>query len=371
MRRDSVPGGVGTGRRVRSALALALIPVLLAACGRSNHYAPVVNGSGGAVAARPAAESQSAGSVTVRSGDSLYKIAQRYSVPLRALIDANRVAPPYRIYPGQKLKLPSTGGHIVKDGDTVYQVAAQYGIEPGTLVRLNRLSPPYRLVPGQRLTLPDGRGTDVAAALAAPGRAVRSASPRAAEPAASPKPEPAASPRSDTVTAAAPPPDPVPAKQAAAPAAPRTAGPPPARSGGGFLWPVDGKLLSRFGSLGKGLQNDGINISAARGAPVRAVENGVVAYSGNELRGFGNLLLIKHAGGWISAYAHNSQLLVRTGDTVKKGQVIAHVGSTGSVDRPQLHFELRRGNRAVDPERYLGQQSALWLLPTGVSRAFS
>ena len=116
--------------------------------------------------------------------------------------------------------------------------------------------------------------------------------------------------------------------------------------------------MSRFGTLGKGLQNDGINIVAPRGTPVRAVQNGVVAYSGNELRGFGNLLLIKHAGGWISAYAHNDALLVKTGEQVRRGQVISRVGSTGSVDKPQLHFELRLENRAVDPERYLGRQTA-------------
>ena len=116
--------------------------------------------------------------------------------------------------------------------------------------------------------------------------------------------------------------------------------------------------MSRFGALGKGLQNDGINILAPRGTPIRAVQNGVVAYSGNELRGFGNLLLIKHTGGWISAYAHNDQLLVKTGDQVRRGQVVSRVGSTGSVDKPQLHFELRRKNRAVDPERYLGRRTA-------------
>ena len=117
-------------------------------------------------------------------------------------------------------------------------------------------------------------------------------------------------------------------------------------------------MLSRFGTIGKGLQNDGINILARRGTPVRAVQNGVVAYAGNELRGFGNLLLVKHSGGWISAYAHNSELLVRTGQNVRRGQVISKVGRTGSVDKPQLHFELRRGNRAVDPERYLGRRTA-------------
>ena len=152
----------------------------------------------------------------------------------------------------------------------------------------------------------------------------------------------------------------LPSKPPAAKSAPRTSRAvtlPPA-SRGGFIWPVCGRVISRFGSIGKGLQNDGINILARKGTPVRAAQNGVVAYAGNELRGFGNLLLVKHKAGWISAYAHNSELLVRTGQKVRRGQVISRVGSTGSVDKPQLHFELRRGNRAVNPERYLRRQKA-------------
>ena len=119
------------------------------------------------------------------------------------------------------------------------------------------------------------------------------------------------------------------------------------------MWPVRGKVLSGFGPKSKGLHNDGINIAASRGSAVRAAESGVVAYAGNELRGFGNLLLIKHAGGWVTAYAHNETLLVKAGDKVSKGQSIARVGSTGNVTKPQLHFELRRGKRAIDPRRHL------------------
>ena len=112
-------------------------------------------------------------------------------------------------------------------------------------------------------------------------------------------------------------------------------------------------MLSGFGGKAKGLVNDGINIAAPRGAPVRAAENGVVAYAGNELRGFGNMLLVKHEGGWITAYAHNGELLVKPGSRVRKGEPIARVGSSGNVRTPQLHFELRRGKEAVDPIKYL------------------
>jgi murein DD-endopeptidase MepM/ murein hydrolase activator NlpD len=86
---------------------------------------------------------------------------------------------------------------------------------------------------------------------------------------------------------------------------------------------------------------------------VEAADGGVVAYTGNELRGYGNLILVKHTNGWISAYAHCDQILVKRGDKVARGQTIAHVGSTGNVSEPQLHFELRRGNHAVDPREFL------------------
>ena len=133
---------------------------------------------------------------------------------------------------------------------------------------------------------------------------------------------------------------------------------PAARGDQTFLWPVTGKVVSEFGPLSDGLHNDGINIAAPRGTPVRAAENGVVVYAGNELRGFGNMLLIRHADGFVTAYAHNESLLVARGDTVERGQIIARVGSSGNVDSPQLHFEIRVGTDAVDPREYLGSSGA-------------
>jgi murein DD-endopeptidase MepM/ murein hydrolase activator NlpD len=138
---------------------------------------------------------------------------------------------------------------------------------------------------------------------------------------------------------------------------PETVTPPP-RGSGKFLWPVNGKVVSAYGVKEGGQHNDGINIAAPLGTPVRAADNGVVAYAGNELRGFGNLLLIRHADGWVSAYAHCDALLVKRGDQVKRGQVIARVGQTGAVSSPQLHFELRKGGTAVDPTSELGPQGA-------------
>jgi murein DD-endopeptidase MepM/ murein hydrolase activator NlpD len=117
-------------------------------------------------------------------------------------------------------------------------------------------------------------------------------------------------------------------------------------------------VIATFGEQGKGLHNDGINIQAPRGTPIKAAENGVVRYAGNEIRGFGNLLLIEHAGGFITAYAHADSLLVKRGDTVHRGQTIARVGATGSVNDPQLHFEVRQDRTPVDPQRYLGSPTS-------------
>src|SRR5690606_35244916 len=129
-----------------------------------------------------------------------------------------------------------------------------------------------------------------------------------------------------------------PQRSASLPAGPATLPRPPSRQGDRFLWPVRGRILVGFGPRGGGLHNDGINIAASEGTPVLAVEGGVVAYAGNQLQGFGNLLLIKHADGWLSAYAHNQVLLVGRGDVVTRCQTIARVGRTGNVSAPQLHF---------------------------------
>lgn len=120
-----------------------------------------------------------------------------------------------------------------------------------------------------------------------------------------------------------------------------------------FDWPVKGKVISSFGSKGGGVKNDGINIAAAKGAPIKATEAGIVVYAGNELKGYGNLLLIRHEKNFMSAYAHADKLLVQTGDVVAKGDKIATVGTTGNVKQPQLHFEIRKKTKSVDPKKYL------------------
>lgn len=120
-----------------------------------------------------------------------------------------------------------------------------------------------------------------------------------------------------------------------------------------FRWPVRGRIISDFGAKPGGSRNDGVNLAVPEGTPVKAADAGTVIYSGNELKGFGNLVLLRHADGWVSAYAHNSKLNVKRGDAVARGEVIANAGASGSVSQPQVHFELRQGNKPVDPLRYL------------------
>ncbi|MFQ5953659.1 MAG: peptidoglycan DD-metalloendopeptidase family protein [Kiloniellales bacterium] len=266
------------------------------------------------------------GMIAVRPGDTLYAISRRYGVPVRTIIDDNRLRPPYLLKVAQRLRLPQPRHHVVESGDTIFSIARRYRVDQSVLVRLNELEPPLTIKIGQFLRLP--APTELAAARPEPRREGRAPAPgtgTAAEPAA----EPAAK--------------------------PRPAGPvrPPPRSGRPFLWPVSGRVISDFGAKDGGLHNDGINIAAPRGSFVRAADDGVVAYAGNELSGFGNLLLIKHADGWTTAYAHNEVLLVRRGDRVRRGQNIARVGSTGNIRRPQLHFEIRKGRDPVDPQKHL------------------
>ena len=262
--------------------------------------------------------------------------------------------------------------HRVRAGETVYDVARQYGVDTYALVSHNHLSPPFELVEGQRLSIP-GRGANAPAVAAASppigeqptARPVpRPAAPEVAAAPAVPHPTPElATPPAGSRSAPEAAPAPSETRTAAAVPrpveSPRTAEPsPPAPSGGGFVWPVDGRIISEFGPKGGGRFNDGINIAAPEGTAVRAADGGTVAYAGNELRGFGSMLLIKHPGGWVTAYAHNQDLLVRRGDSVSRGQTIARVGSSGGVGQPQLHFELRKGKKAVDPLDYLRRPSA-------------
>lgn len=319
-------------RPVRGLPGLLVCAVLLSACATVSGPAPVTDRSYGGKLGQGAGQP---GVHVVRRGETVYGIAQRYDISTRGLIEQNSLRPPYRLSAGTQLRLPTAQVHTVRRGETLYAISRRYGVDTASLARANRLSAPYKIWEGQRLTMPyDARR-------GAPPVQTASVQRR---------------PSSRAVTTAALPQ--VPRSQpgsAPAPSSPVSVAPPPVpqRDTGGFVWPVEGRILSSFGSQGAGLHNDGVNIAAPLGAPVRAVDNGVVAYAGDRIRGFGNMLLIKHSDGLITAYAHADKLLVDRGDVVSRGQVIARVGKSGGIPTPQLHFEVRKGTRAIDPRKVL------------------
>ncbi|MDV7338755.1 M23 family metallopeptidase [Terasakiella sp. A23] len=266
------------------------------------------------------------GTIIVQKGDTVYGVARRTGASVRDIIDTNNLKAPFHLKAGQRLRLPQSPFHIVREGDTLYSVSRGYNTDVYNLAKINNLKSPFTLIPGQKLKLP--RMTNLASRTTDLKPAARVA--------ATPQSKPI------KVTKAAP--------RISKKAIPK----PPPRSSSRFSWPTQGKLISGFGAKKDGLRNDGINIAAKRGTPVKAAENGVVAYSGNELRGFGNMILLKHSGGWITAYAHTDKILVKRGQKIKKGQLIARVGSSGGVTTPQLHFEIRKGMNPVNPKKYLG-----------------
>ncbi len=260
------------------------------------------------------------GTVRVRSGDSYYTIAQRYRVSMTALMAENNARPPFKLRSGQVFRLPKPRFHTIRRGDTLYSISQAYQVRLSELSQLNGNLDPKDLKIGMKIALPGSSPassySDRGASQTTRGRSTTSGS---------------------KVAAARPP-------------AVRTA-PPPRR--GRFIQPVKGRTISSFGPKEGGLHNDGINIAAAAGTPIKAVENGIVVYAGNELRGYGNLVLVRHKDGWVSAYAHVESFAVKPGQKVKQGDIVGKVGQSGNVDRPQLHFEIRRGTRAVDPRTVL------------------
>jgi len=316
--------------RLRSLTWLILAAAVLAACAGPGGKAVVIDRS----YERSSRATPPAGGYIVQRGDTVYGVAQRNGISTRSLIDWNNLRPPYLLVPGQALRMPQSRDYTVQRGDSVYAISRRFGVDMTTIVRLNNIPSPYTIHVGQRLQLPGNAGPGTQVASAPPASSASSAG------ASSSATSAAGAPTGPTTKPVAP---------ARVVSVPR----PPARAGNGFVWPVEGRVVSSFGSKTGGRHNDGLNIAAPKGTPVRAAENGVVAYAGKEIRGFGNLLLIKHDGGLITAYAHADSLLVARGDIVTRGQVIAKVGKTGGVDNPQLHFEVRRGTKAVDPGQFL------------------
>ncbi|MEP9347545.1 M23 family metallopeptidase [Xanthobacter sp. KR7-225] len=274
-------------------------------------------------------------------------------------------APSYSGAPSYGAAPAQPGTHMVQAGETLGSVARTYGVSPEQLGAANGIAPGMTVRTGQRLTIPPRSSVAQAAPPSAP-RATAPAPAPVAKPAqvatAQPKPaDPKVAAKTAPVTAAPAPPVAAAPKADAkvetaakltqvtdADDAPRAAG-----SGPQFRAPVRGRVIAGYGPKPGGTHNDGVNFAVPEGTAVRAAEDGVVAYAGNELKGFGNLVLIKHSDGYVTAYAHASEIDVKRGDQVRRGQVIAKAGQSGNVSTPQLHFEIRKGNQPVDPSRYV------------------
>ena len=284
--------------------------------------------------------------VTARPGDTLARVAQRTGAGAFAIAVANGLRPDQPLRAGQQLKVPGGRYHTVKAGETGLTIARAYRTDWRLVVLKNGLVPPYTLEIGDRLLIPPPPMLEERAAanrldIEELLRGDRPAQPRPQARAAAPS-----APAGTT-----PAPRPAPPPIAAIPA-PR------------LEWPLEGRILSTFGRKPGGRFNDGINIAAIAGTPVRAAADGEVIYAGHGVAAFGGLILIRHEGGWVTAYAHNETLLVARGDRVTRGQTIARAGATGEVTEPQLHFELRQGRTPVDPLLHLPRRA----LSTQVTR---
>ena len=226
-------------------------------------------------------------------GQTLYDIAVAYQIPLRALIDQNRMSPPYALTPGQQIELPPPRFHRARPGETLRDIAQAYNVDPRSLALLNRMAPDYAPRAGEAIVLP-GEARPWASAAPAPS------------------------------------------------AAPQVAG------NGRFAWPLRGRVLSSFGQQHNGQRIDGIEIAADEGARIGAAEAGEVVYAGSDLPAYGTLVLVRHEGNYVTAYGYARRALVREGERVTRGQALGEVGRVGSGPSRVL-FQVRQGAQAVDP----------------------
>jgi len=287
--------------RSHSLILIGLASMVILSC--SKHDPSAVN------VIKMGLQGSSVGTAIVREEDNVSVIAERYKLPMESIIATNNLKSPYRIYPNQRLILSPPRTYTVKRGDTLYHISRMFSTTQTAIVRLNAIQKPYHIREGQILRMP------------MPEQTILSAKPQ--------------------------PPSVRKMKNNPMAKVPKLGG------NGRFSVPVQGKIISSYGSKEGGLHNDGINISAKRASVIGAAQDGVVAYVGDAIEGYGNLVLLRHDQGYITAYAHMDSVLVKRGDNVRKMQPIGTVGSTGNVSTPQLHFEIRKGTKALNPAVYL------------------
>ena len=350
------------------------------------------------IAMPPKAAMASNGIVTVKPGMTLSSIARANNVDAMELASYNKLKAPYQVWTGQKIKIPNSDTaeiaapaplakkrvavaepeteitpvkktksgavHTVNGGETLYSLGRKYGVSPFVIADANGLSHDAGLHIGQQVKIPGA--SSVIASAEQEITPVKKPAKRKA-PLSLAEEESVADTTSDETPQSE---EPVqsanlkvkPKAKVAAPvetAPEQTMAQAPAAGAMNLRWPLKGKVISNFGPKSNGLKNEGINIAVPEGTSIRAAEGGVVAYAGNELKGYGNLVLIRHSGGYVTAYAHAKDLLVKRGDTVKRGDVIAKAGQTGAVSSPQLHFEVRKGATALDPLKHLSSATAM------------
>lgn len=261
----------------------------------------------------------------VQPGDSLFAIASKTGAGATAIADANNLLPPYPIRAGDRLQIPGGLYHKVGSGETGIAIARAYNVVWADVVMMNALQPPYTLQVGQNLLLPTS---------AMAGAAVEEMTPETRAAAFTLNID-------DIVTGGSP------------AISTRVIAAKPSAFTGRFAWPVNGTIIGRFGSQGGGRVNDGLNIGASSGTAVLAAAPGTVVYSGNEIGVFGGLVLVDHGGGWVTAYGHLGRLDVAKGDRISAGQTLGSVGETGYVSQPQLHFEIRKDRKPLNPLTHL------------------
>lgn len=328
-------------------------------------------------AAHPPAASGT--TIIVGTSDTLDIISKRYNVSSAAILQANGYKGPRALSPGQQLIIPrqtaavaapalasapavappvskpvaaAPSVHVVNRGDTLMSIAHRNHVPVADLARANNLDTSAKLSLGMKLTVPGAKSAAVAP-VAQPVGAAAPVQQAVAAPVTTPATKMAAVVQPQSARLAQATTNVTEEKPVAAAEAPAVK---PSEATGAlptFRWPVRGKVITSYGAKTNGKSNDGINLAVPEGTPVKAAEDGVVAYSGNELKGYGNLVLVRHSNGYVTAYAHASELMVKRGDTIKRGQIIAKSGQSGEVGSPQLHFEIRKGSSPVDPLQFL------------------
>jgi len=278
--------------------------IFFSGCTTTDYLAPVINKNN---INNNIAKGQR--TITVYEGDSLYSISKREGVSIKSIIKANKLEPPFTLYKGDRLIIAKPKVHIVKKGHTLYDIANCYEVSISDLMKINQLKNNDKIYLGDKLFIPLYDNTNQTNCNNITKVAITKEVNKTTE------------------------------KKK--------------NNNYSYMWPVKGKIISKFGLLAKGLRNDGINISADIGNPVLAIESGKIVYAGNEIQAFGNLILIKHYNDKTSAYAHLDKINVKKGESVNKGQIIALVGNSGKVSIPQLHFEIRDKDGPLDPLKFL------------------